>query len=141
MTLPRQDTQAIAMEAPGKNELKDQFIDLRARGWSYAKIARKLKVSKSTLANWSVELEAQIASLRAIELDSLYEKYYLAKEARIRLLGEQIKSLQDELKKRDLKDIPTEKLIDLQLRYYEVLKEEYTETRPLSEVEIQALQL
>lgn len=141
MTLLRQDTQVIVMEAPGKNELKDQFVDLRARGWSYAKIARKLKVSKSTLANWSVELEAQIASLRAIELDALYEKYYLAREARIRLLGEQIKSLQEELKKRDLKDVPTEKLIDLQLRYYEALREEYIETRPLSEAEIQALEL
>jgi hypothetical protein len=40
----------VLMEQPGKQELKDQFIELRAKGWSYAKIAKKLQVSKSTLS-------------------------------------------------------------------------------------------
>ena len=55
----------------GKLELKSQFVELRAKGWSYVKIARKLKVSKNTLANWGAELEGEIASLKAMELEAL----------------------------------------------------------------------
>lgn len=123
----------------GRLELKDQFISLRAKGLSYAKIARKIKVSKSTLANWSSELEGEIASLRAMELEALYEKYYLVKEGRIKLLGDQLKDIQAELKTRKLDQVSTDKLLELELKVFQALKEEYVEQRPLSEQEIYRL--
>jgi orotate phosphoribosyltransferase-like protein len=133
------DTTVQVYEEPGKMELKSQFIDLRAKGLSFQKISRRLKVSKSTLANWSVELEGEIASLRAMELEALYEKYYLTKEARIKLLGEQLKDIQTELKARKLEYVSTDKLLDLELKVYQILQEEYVEVRPLSDQEIEAL--
>ena len=129
---------ALAGDA-GKLEVKSQFIELRAKGWSYVKIARKLKVSKNTLANWGAELEGEIASLKAMELEALYERSYMSKEARIRLLGSQLKEIQDELKKRGLEDVSTEKLLDMELKLYQALQAEYVETRPLTEDEIEAL--
>lgn len=126
-------------EEPGKLEIKSQFMDLRAKGWSYVRISRKLKVSKSTLANWSTELEGEIASLKAMELEALYEKYYLTKEARIKLLGDQLKAIQAELKTRKLETVSTEKLLDLELKVYQALQEEHVEVRPLSDQEIEAL--
>lgn len=127
-----------SLEQPGKMEIKEEFVQLRAKGWSYTRIARRLKVSKSTLSNWRAELEEEIASLKAMELEALQERYWMAKEGRIKLLGEQIKAIQKELKDRakPLADVPTEKLLDLQLRYYQALQEEYTEPRPLSSEEI-----
>lgn len=140
MTVVDQDRPVMTLlEQPGKLELKSQFIELRAKGWSYARIARKLKVSKSTIANWSTELEAEIASLRAMELDALYERYFLAKEGRIKLLGEQLKKIQAELKTRSLADVSTEKLLEIQLKVYQALRAEYVETRPLSDQEIEDL--
>ena len=50
-----------------------------------------------------------------------------------------LKAIQKELSLRKLKDISTDKLVELQLKIYEVLKEEYTEARPLSSWEIEAL--
>ena len=123
----------------GKMEIKSQFVELRAKGWSYVKIARKLKVSKNTLANWGAELEGEIASLKAMELEALYEKSYMTKEARIRLLGSQLKEIQDELKKRGLEDVSTEKLLDMELKLYQALQAEYVEARPLTDAEIGAL--
>lgn len=117
----------------GKVELKSKFVELRAKGHSYAKIAKKLKVAKSTLANWNQELEEDIASLKAMELEALQEQYYLLKEARIRLLGEQVKVIQNELKNRDLSKVSTDRLLELQLKYYDELKKEYVEPKPLSE--------
>lgn len=125
-------------DGPGKMEIKEEFILLRAKGWSYQRIARRLKVSKSTLSNWRGELEEEIASLRAMELEALQERYWMAKEGRIKLLGDQLKAIQKELKEREkpLADVPTEKLLDMQLRYFQALQEEYAEPRPLSSEEI-----
>ena len=124
---------------PGKAELKAEFIELRAKGLSYAKIAKRLKVSRNTLASWSQELEAEIASLKAMELESLQEQYFLLKEGRIKLLGETLKGLQAELQKRDLGSVSTDKLLDMWLKVYEALKEEAIEARPLSASEIAEL--
>lgn len=123
----------------GKLELKSQFVELRAKGWSYVKIARRLKVSKNTLTNWGAELEGEIASLKAIEMEALHEKYFMNKEARIRLLGEQLKEIKAELKRRGLDDVSTDKLLEMELKLYQALQAEYVETRPLTEEEMEIL--
>ena len=123
----------------GKAELKSEFVQLRAKGLPYAKIAERLGVAKSTLANWNAELEAEVASARAMELEALQEEYFLLKEGRIRLLGEQLRRIRDELAGRDLADLSTDKLMDLMLRHYAALKEEFVETRVFTEAEIKRL--
>lgn len=41
-------------------ETKQQFIELRAKGWSFDKIAKKLGKAKQTLIDWSKELDKDI---------------------------------------------------------------------------------
>ena len=123
----------------GKLELKSQFVELRAKGWSYVKISRRLKVSKNTLTNWGAELEGEIASLKAMEMEALHEKYFMNKESRIRLLGEQLKEIKDELKRRGLDDVSTDRLLEMELKLYQALQAEYVETRPLTEEEMEIL--
>lgn len=113
----------------GKEEQKAKFIHLRAKGYSFAKIAKELGVSKSTLSNWSQELEEQIAKAKAMELEALQEEYYILKEGRIKLLGEQLRAIQQELNGRDLSKVNTDRLMELQLKYFGELKEEYVEPR------------
>jgi transposase-like protein len=125
--------------ASGKVEQKAEFVRLRSTGLSYAKIANELGVAKSTLANWNAELEGEIASARAVELEALQEQYSLLREGRIRLLGDQLQRLGDELGRRDFTTIPTDKLLDLQLKLFVALKEELIEIRPLSGLEQQRL--
>jgi len=112
----------------GKEEQKSRFIHLRAKGHSYARIAKELSVSKGTLVNWSTDLEAEVAQARSVELEALQEEYYLLKEGRIRLLGEQLKAIQTEIGKRDLSKVKTDKLMELELRYFGELKGEYVKT-------------
>jgi hypothetical protein len=123
----------------GKAELKAEFVLLRAKGLPYARIARRLRVAKSTLANWNAELEAEIASARAMELETLQEQFFLLKEGRIKLLGEQVKRLRDELAGRNLADVPADKLMELLLKYHAALKEDFVEVRPLSDREANQL--
>ena len=119
----------------GKAELKAEFIQLRAKGLPYVRIAERLGVAKSTLANWNFELEAEIASARAMELEALQAEFFLLKEGRIMLLGEQLQRLRGELASRDLTDLSTDKIFELLLRYHVALKEEFVEVRPLSDQE------
>lgn len=107
-----------------KNSEKYQFIELRAKGLSFHKISQELEVAKSTLIQWSKELELEIANLKAIEMEAIFEHYCMSKKARIELFGEQIAKIKNELRKRDFSDIPTEKLFDLLLKYANYLKQD-----------------
>jgi hypothetical protein len=121
-------------DRPGKEEQKARFVEMRAKGHSYAKIAKELRVSKGTLTNWNAELEAEIARAKTVELEALQEEFFLLKEARIRLLGEQLKAIQAEIGNRDLAKVNTGKLLDLLLKYFGELKGEYVEVGQKTEI-------
>ena len=108
-------------------ETKRRFIELRAKGYSFGKIAKELGKAKQTLLDWSRELDQEIAQAKALELDSLYESYSLYKEARLKTLGEILSKLKKEVDNRDLTDLPTDRLLDLFLKYEGVVKENLVE--------------
>ena len=106
---------------------KQRFIELRAEGLSFDKIAKELKKSKPTLIDWSRELKEEVANLKALELETLYEKYYLQKEARLKTFGDMLNKIKAEIETRDLSDVPTARLLDLLLTYDRQAKEELIE--------------
>ena len=106
---------------------KEKFIELRAKGYSFDKIAQELGKAKQTLIDWSKELQDEIANVKALELEALYERYYLLKESRLQTFGEMIIKIKAEIEKRPLSDVPTDKLLDLLLKYNSLVKEEYIE--------------
>jgi DNA-binding XRE family transcriptional regulator len=122
-------------------KVKEKFIELRAKGWSFDKIAKEIGKAKQTLIDWSKELEDEIANLKALELEALYEKHYLLKESRIETFGVLLKKLKDEVLSRDLSDIPTDKLLDLLLKYENQIKEEVIEPRFKTSTEIKEEEL
>jgi len=105
-------------------KVKERFIELRAKGYSLRKIAKELKKSRTTLIGWSKELDSQIAQYKAIETEALLEQYYLLKESRIQAIGEITAKLREEAINRDFTDVPTDKLLDLILKYDTQLSKE-----------------
>lgn len=103
---------------------KLKFIQLRASGLSYDKIAKEINISKPTLIKWSRELETDIKNAQAIELDSLKEQYKTTKIERTKYIYEVYQRLKEEILKRDLSSIPTNKLIELNLKILESLNNE-----------------
>jgi hypothetical protein len=108
-------------------ETKRRFVELRAKGYSFDKIAKELGKAKQTLLDWSRDLDQEIAQAKALELDSLYESYSLYKEARLKTLAEILSKLKKEVDNRDLTDLPTDRLLDLFLKYEGVVKESLVE--------------
>ena len=98
-------------------ETKNKFIELRAKGYSFYKIAKELGIAKQTLIDWSKEFKNQIANLKAFELEVLQEKYFLSKKNRLETFGSLLGSIKKEIINRDLSDVPTDKLLDLFLKF------------------------
>ena len=119
-----------------KHELKQRFIEMRAKDISYDKISKELGVSKQTLINWSKEFNIEISNLKAIEHESLIEKYRLKEESSFKQLSDFISKIEAELGRRELKDVPTEKIFNMYCKHISVLQKrsfniEFKETKDL----------
>ncbi len=95
---------------------KEQFVELRAQGVSFAVIAERLGVAKSTLITWSKEAENDIGNLRQIYAEAMREKYRMGAERRVEIFAKQLDSVEGELAKRDMATVPTERLFDMLLK-------------------------
>ena len=77
-----------------------RFIELRASGWTYARLMTELNVTKPTLIAWSRKHQFQIQNLKAIELEALSEKWLTSVTARVNTLGAQLQQVEAELARR-----------------------------------------
>jgi len=90
-----------------------RFIELRAQGWSYARLTTELNVTKPTLIAWSRKHQFQLHNLKAIELEALREKWLASTADRVNRLGEQLRRVEGELSQRNLGDLTTPQLYAL----------------------------
>ena len=92
-----------------------RFIELRAQGWSYARLMTELNVTKPTLIAWSRKHQFQLQNFKAIELEALGEKWLASTADRVNGLGEQLRQVEGELSQRNLGDLTTLQLYTLAL--------------------------
>lgn len=112
------------------NEMKRQFVEMRAEGKSYDVIAKELNISKSTCCSWERELESQISDLKREEMAELYQAYHMTKEARIRKLGDTLAQIDAALAVADLSEADPVRLLDFKLKYTEALQKEFSGMKP-----------
>lgn len=117
---------------------QEQFIELRAKGMSFAKISEQLGISKPTLIKLSREFKIDIDNMRRIEQEALREKYLISKEKQLEQLVNHFEKVQQELAKRDLSDIPTERLFNLNDKLLQEMNSERALyfTRKYSDIEL-----
>lgn len=59
-----------------------------------------------------------------MKLDALYEQFLLSKKHKIKIFGELLHKIREEIGKRDLTQIPTDKLFDILLKLTTSFKKE-----------------
>src|SRR5215813_1901567 len=91
-------------------ETINQFLNLRAQGWSFARIADHLHVSKPTLLEWNRKHQSQIDSMKAACEHSAQENLQLSREQELERLNMFHTALRQELVSRSLKTISTEQI-------------------------------
>ena len=119
------------------NETKEKFILLRAENKSYSKISKALGISIDSCYKLNAEFENRIAELKADNMQQLYNKYFMTKEARIKKLGSSLNKIDKAIEQADFSGIAPEKLLDLKLKYSQALKKEFT--APADKVEISTI--
>jgi transcriptional regulator with XRE-family HTH domain len=117
-------------------ETKLACFKLRAEGKSLATIADTLGVRRQTAANWLKEHQEEVENLKAMELDALREACWMTTQARIEVLRTRLEHITAELEKRDFADVPTAKLVELELKTRAELAREFAEPRIRSEQEL-----
>jgi transcriptional regulator len=105
------------------SDKKMKFIELRARGWSFDRIASEIGVSKPTLMKINKKYAARIAEAKRIVLEEAQEKHYLSALKKIELYGNRLLKIKDVLDKRDFSGFTTGELVKFEARYLKLGKD------------------
>jgi hypothetical protein len=92
---------------------KEKFIELRARGLSFSKIAEEIGVSKPILIKWNSELSKEIANQKFLASEELLERYKLMKAARLEVFASTLSGALQELQIRALDTLSPKELLNL----------------------------
>lgn len=119
------------------NGKRERFIELRASGRSFAKIAEELGIDRKTAIRWGGELKADVAEAVKIHRDGLREKFRMAEEARLERLSFILAKLEKRLEGETFEGVSAERALRLFLEIETRLGREFDGSRcdPLSEME------
>ena len=71
------------------------------------------------MINWQHEFREEIDNAQAMELEAMYDKYYLSVRKKVEFFGDVLNRIQSELETRDLSTISTEKLFAMYAHFYQ----------------------
>ena len=93
------------------------FIEMRIEGKSFDDIAKALNIAKSTLIDWNKKAvtRTSIAEGKAFALNTIIKAFEYNKQNRLKTMLVLSKKINDELQKRDLADISTDKLLQMSI--------------------------
>ena len=115
------------MEQMSTMQKRRRFVELRARGVSYRKIAEEINVAKSTLVRWSRLFAVEVKNLEKMEREAFEDEYLISRQHRVKVYAMQLNSVAEELLSRDLRDVPTHRLFEIQSLLSKKLKSQSDE--------------
>ena len=102
----------------------EKFLELRSQGMSYQKIAEEVAVSVTTLKKWGIQWDSKVEKLKRDRLAAFVDQQLVDLESRLKLRGEQILRMRDELASRDLSKVNDSVLMRIYLRYLDAVQKE-----------------
>lgn len=94
-----------------KEKLK--FVELKAKGLSFDKIAQELQISKPTLIKWSEELKKEITNYKYFEFESILAEFSLGKRHRLESFSMILHKALTELKERSFEEVSAKDLMNI----------------------------
>jgi len=104
--------------------LKEEFILLKDERLSFDKIAKKLKVSKPTLIEWSKEFKTEIEDLKLIRYEEILEKYKATQENRIERIARELELAWKNYESKDYENLSKREILMMIVRLERRLHEE-----------------
>jgi transposase len=112
---------------------KQKFIEMRAQGFSFDKIAKELGISKPTVLKWSQEYGKEIANLTYFQLEATLAQFRLEKGSRVESMATLLNKALEELRSRSLEDLSTKELLSMIHQTSERLQSELSEVRYITD--------
>ena len=116
--------------------VKERFVTLRSQGLSIEEISKQIHVKHKALIEWEKELAGELENAKGIILDTLSEKYAVTPASKVELWGQILDKINKELSKRDLSDVPTDKLLLMLAKAQEKLDSYYQEPKFMTDIQI-----
>jgi len=91
-------------------ETINQFLNLRIQGWSFARIADQLHVSKPTLLAWGQKHQSELQAMKANQERSVQEAAQASRARQLELLTLFRTTLRQELIKRTLQNLSDDEI-------------------------------
>lgn len=91
---------------------KNQFVELRAKGYSFDKISKKLNISKSTLIEWSKDMSMELANAKAMFQDMYVQKFVDLEKKKAEKYFKIYERLLDQILEKDVSKEPLHKIIE-----------------------------
>jgi hypothetical protein len=91
-------------------ETINQFLNLRVQGWSFARIADHLRVSKPTLLDWNRKYQLRLASMKVKQEHSVQQTVQVAEQSELQDLAMFYNALRRELVSRTLKEFSSDEI-------------------------------
>jgi len=120
-------------------QTQERFIELRAAGLSFDKIAAELGVCKTTLLKLNRKLSGDIERLKFTNFEALAEKYKMLKTARLEALGSLLERVDSALEAADFSKLSPERLVLLKLKLSENMKQELADSFDIEKSAFSAL--
>ena len=108
---------------------KEKFIELRAKGWSFDKIAAEINFSKPTLIKWSGQLREELNNMKYLNYQSLLEKNAVSNQKRVEFLINELKRVNEAIKKKDYESLSLKDLHALRARLTGDINESITDLK------------
>ena len=81
-------------------ETQQKFIERRAQGWTFFRLATELGIAKSTLIEWSRKFRFEIQNRRALELEDLQDRVLGNVQSRVAALAAKLARVEEQLANR-----------------------------------------
>jgi hypothetical protein len=104
---------------------RNQFIELRALGFSYTKIAAEIGVAKRTLVEWNKQHADEIDHLQVAEREAIRERLVGSREEWIKRKFAHFERLDTEFARREFKYSPTESVFRMLVDQRESLEKDF----------------
>ena len=112
---------------------KQKFIELRAQGFSFDKIAQEMSTSKPTLLKWSRDYHKEIANLVYFQLEATLAQFRLEKGARVESMAALLSKALEELKSRSFAELSGKELLSIIDHASEKLQSELSNVRYITD--------
>jgi transposase len=96
------------------NDIRNRFIEHRARGISLDKVTSLLGVSRTTAVEWNRKYKARVADLRALQYEAVLQRAGADYQREVHLAMAQLNRIREVLARRKVEHLSTEYLYNLE---------------------------